>query len=282
MEVAAIILLLLVFAAVTWLLYTLVKGIIAFLFGNWLLSASLYFKSNKLKPIERKAIERIVRDKTPFYTLLSPHGRERFLRRMIQHYLTNDFVGVKGVAVTREMKILLSAAATELTFGLGHSILSHFQTYYFHKGPFKLSPRYPLMHGATIPNGELHFNWQKVRDGYDDYSDGVNLAIHEFAQALVLQHKQGVIWEMEWIGEYNEWFGKTRSRLKSLGQKRKFFRRDVLKTPTEMFPVMVEEFFERPDEFSSQFPQLYNDMVSLLKLDPLNVRQDYRPSRGWW
>lgn len=232
--------------------------------------------------MERKTIELIVNRRIPFYQKLSVSGKKKFIDRLSNHYSSKEFVGVKGQVITREIKTLVSAAAAQLTFGMSHSFLTHFDTYYIHSKPFKLYPKYPLMHGATVPSGELHFNWAKVEDGYEDYTDGINLAIHEFAHALVVQHRQGVIEELEWIGEYNYWFSKTQKELRKKDvSERKYFRRNILKTPTEMFPIIVEEFFERPEELKYNWPVIYQDMVELLNLDILNEKYDYSPYRGF-
>ncbi len=64
-------------------------------------------------------------------------------------------------------------------------------------------------------------------------------------------------------------------------KERKFFRRNIIEIPTELFPVMVEEFFERPQLFFDKFPSIYKGLVALLNQDPRRVKQDFRPGNCW-
>jgi len=48
-----------------------------------------------------------------------------------------------------------------------------------------------------------------------------------------------------------------------------FFRKYGATNPHEFFAVAVENFFERPQEFSDHSPELFRTLTSLLNQDPL-------------
>lgn len=205
------------------------------------------------------------------------------MNRVIDHFLHKDFNGRRGMIVSREMKTLISVGAVKLTFGLRYYILKHFYRIDIYSDKFRIRKDYPEMHGATIPSGIILFNWQMVKDGFLNNQSGVNLAIHEYAHALVVQHRQGVMLDSNWIGAYERWFALTVKELKKYRkEEERYFRRDLLKTPTEMFPVIVEEFFERPEALKVEFPVVYSETIKLLNQDPMRISHDYKPIRSWF
>jgi Mlc titration factor MtfA (ptsG expression regulator) len=253
-----------------------------FLFGDQILHALLFIKRKKLSRMERNGIERLVQKNIPYFKHLSPIGKAKFISRLTNHFVHKNFEGRKGQRITREIKTMISASAVQLTFGLRYSFLNHFDTYIIFPRKFQLTEDYPEMYGATLPNGTVIFSLRKLEEGYADYKDGVNLGIHEFAHALVIQHKVGVLSEMDWHVDYDEWEDFAYKRIKgSNSEKRNHFRRDVVETPTEMFPILVEEFFERPDEFHSVFPGIYMSLVKLLNQNPRRTNFDYTPISIW-
>jgi len=232
--------------------------------------------------MERNGIERLVQKNIPYFKHLSPIGKAKFITRLTNHFLNKNFEGRKGQRITREIKTMISAAATQLTFGLNYSFLKHFDTYIIFPRKFQLNEHYPEMYGATVPNGTVYFSLKKLKEGYANYTDGINLGIHEFAHALVIQHKEGVLEEMGWNQEYDEWFKNAYRLIKKASKEdQAFFRRDVLQAPTEMFPILVEDFFERSGLFYLTFPGLYMSLVKLLNQNPRRKNSDYRPFTTW-
>mgnify|MGYP003692574915 CR=1 FL=1 len=253
-----------------------------FLFGDQILHVLLFIKRKKLSRIERNGIERLVQKNIPYFKHLSPIGKAKFISRLTNHFVHKTFEGRKGERITRELKTMISASVVQLTFGLRYSFLNHFDTYLVFPREFQLTEDYPEMYGATLPNGTVIFSRRKLEEGYADYNDGINLGIHEFAHALVIQHKVGVLSEMDWQADYSEWEDFAyRSIKKSSQEKQKYFRRNVIETPTEMFPILVEEFFERPNEFFRVFPELFMSLVKLLNQNPQRINNDYSP-QNWW
>jgi Mlc titration factor MtfA (ptsG expression regulator) len=51
-----------------------------------------------------------------------------------------------------------------------------------------------------------------------------------------------------------------------------FFREYACTNTHEFFAVAVEIFFERPEGFKNEFPDLYNVLVRLLNQDPLTIQ----------
>jgi Mlc titration factor MtfA (ptsG expression regulator) len=258
------------------------RSIFYLMFGNQIMRFTLWKSRGKVSKYDRSAIASVLTRKIPYYKALSPRGKEKFINRVLNHYTHKEFVGKEGQAINREVKTLISAGATQLTYGLEYSFLKHFNTYMVFPRGFQISKQHPPMYGATFPAGSIWFSWSQIESGYHDYADGVNLAIHEFAHALYLQHRKGISWDANWLVDYENWMDRTLMTLRdSSSEEREFFRRNIVKIPTELFPVMVEEFFERPQMFFDNFPSIYTGLVRLLNQDPRRVKQDFRPGNFW-
>ncbi|MGB0403563.1 MAG: zinc-dependent peptidase [Salibacteraceae bacterium] len=263
-------------------LYLIAKQIFYFLFEDHIIRYTLWKSRGKVSAFDRSAIVSILTKRVPYFTELSARGKEKFTNRVLNHYTEKEFVGKEGQVVSREVKTLISAGAAQLTFGLEYSFLKHFETYTVFPNHFQINENYPAMYGATFPKGSIWFSWKQVNRGYQDYEDGINLAIHEFAHALYIQHRKGIIWEANWLLDYENWMTRTLKILnESTQEERSFFRRNIVEIPTELFPVMVEEFFERPELFFENFPRIYTGLVRLLNQDPRRVRQDFKPQSAW-
>src|SRR5690606_4671354 len=63
-------------------------------------------------------VRRILRNHSNYYNLLPASKKSKFEQRVISFADDMDFEGRKGLRVTTEMKVLISACAVQLTFGL--------------------------------------------------------------------------------------------------------------------------------------------------------------------
>lgn len=222
-----------------------------------------------LNPAYRKILQNNFR----YYNLLSAKDKKVFERKMRRFIASKQFIPRQFPKVTDEMKVLISAAAVQLTFGLPQVSLRHFRkiviyldSYYsqinkrYHKG--EVNPAY----------GIIVLSWKNFVEGYAHPSDSLNLGIHEMAHAL---HLENVIvngehhfldrdllflWEdlvKKEIDEFNH------------ASESSFFRDYAFTDEHEFFAVAAENFFEKPEEFKEQKPELYYTLAALLNQDPL-------------
>ena len=110
-------------------------------------------------------------------------------------------------------------------------------------------------------------------DGYIEHTSGINLGLHEMAHALYLENK--IL-----NSDYNFFDIRALKAFQSISEKvvnspkyveGDLFRRYSITDQHEFFAVAVENFFEKPQEFRQQKPELYRIMCELLKQNPAEL-----------
>jgi MtfA peptidase len=206
-----------------------------------------------------------------YYQRLSPQNKAKFELKLMNFIYGKTFIPRGVDVVTLEAKILIAASAVQLTFGLPHAHLRYFSkilvypdNYYssitrrYHKG--EVNPRF----------GIIVLSWQAFIEGYIDQHDSINLGLHEMAHALRLEHfireASGELMDPALLQSFDDWADRICS---DGGVNNHFFRPYACANPHEFFSVAVENFFERPESFKANLPELYSIMTRLLNQDPL-------------
>ena len=202
--------------------------------------------------------------------------------RMRRFLRFKTFEGRHNLVVTEEMKALVAASAVQLTFGLKDFVLAHFNTIVLFPEEFynRRTENYHM--GETHSRGMIVLSWADLKHGFDKSDDAINVGLHEMSHAL----------ELEWLlkKNYDELFGNyfakwsqvIKDTFENLQNERSSFLRQYAGTNRrEFFAVCVEYFFESPEEFRQQLPEVYRHLSLLLNQDPLsgNAPQDERPIR---
>ncbi len=226
------------------------------------------------KPLSKEH-KKILADLFLYYQRLDPKKKNQFEKRVnrfirLKHFIPRDFP-----EVSEEMKVLISASAVQLTFGLHEIYLTHFDrilvypdTYFsfinkqYHKG--EVNPH----HGVIV------LSWKAFQEGYEQSTSDRNLGLHEMAHALHLEDKivfgqEGCCLDEKLLIEYQKLSKEVIKKIMT-GQEQ-FFRKYAATNDEEFFAVSIECFFEKPAGFLENHPKLYHTLASILKQDPLEV-----------
>jgi Uncharacterized protein conserved in bacteria len=213
----------------------------------------------------------------PYYRHLDAALKDRFLKRTLEFMAAKKFRFVDMVAEDH-MPLLISATAVQLTFGLQHYLMDHFSTIYVLKQDYLFGLYNVPLQGHVNDDG-IYLSWNNFLRAYANYSDGDNVGLHEMAHALAYVNftaNDGV----------DEGFKSRFYKFSRVG--RAVFRRmqdgesNMLGSYAatnyqEFWAVCVENFFERPESFKIQLPELYNAMCNLLNQDMLKPGLLLRP-----
>jgi Mlc titration factor MtfA (ptsG expression regulator) len=168
------------------------------------------------------------------------------------------------------MQVHIAACAVQLAFGLEPVYLSHFSKILVYPDRYysTIFKRYHC--GEVNMRGYIVLSWKDFEAGYRNGSDGFNLGLHEMAHAL---HLENIILNDEHSFLDSErlqrWNRLAAAEMQLLAhEKEGFLRRQACQDEHEFFAVSVESFFERPHEFSSHHPDLYQALAALLQQDP--------------
>lgn len=258
---------LLLVLVVSLLLYLLKSRIFLFLKSSF---SRNYFS---LKDLER--YELYLKDFT-YYHSLSVSGKRKFITRMVDFMVSKDFQGMHDLSVSEEMKVLISASATQLLFGLKNHILSHYETIRIFPEEFYSKLMNLYMKGGASVNGTILLSWKDFLEGYEKPVDRYNLGLHELAHALKVDVLHGDDFDSRFKDYLNDWeeIGKKEFSRMHNG-KTSFLRAYGGSNMQEFFAVCVEHFFEVPLEFKKNLPDIYYHLCILLNQDPSNIEKDY-------
>ncbi|WP_242091817.1 zinc-dependent peptidase [Aestuariivivens sediminicola] len=226
-----------------------------------------YFFKRKLSELQKQ----ILKDKFRFYNKLSEQNKRYFEHRVASFIIDKDFIGRGGLVITEEMKVLLAATAVMLTFGfrdfyigLISKIVVYPKKFYsksnasYHKGEFN-----PKLKALVL-------SWEDFLKGFDVEDDNLNLGIHEFTHAIHINSiKERDISSTifsDTFKELSEMLSKDDALRDSITSS-KYFRKYAYTNQFEFLAVAIEHFIETPQDFKSEFPQVYAKVRQMLNFN---------------
>ena len=130
----------------------------------------------------------ILRKYFAYYQKLSPVNQDRFEKKLVVFLHSKRFIPRGIDEVTIEAKVLISASAVQLTFGLPEFYFHHFNKIIVYPNDYYSSITKRYHKGEVNPLfGIIVLSWQSFVDGYIYGQDSFNLGLHEMAHALRLE-----------------------------------------------------------------------------------------------
>ena len=129
--------------------------------------------------------------------------------------------------------------------------------------------------GESWQNGPVVLAWNSVTGGANNINDGQNVVFHEFSHRLdqedgaadgapILESRSCYgSWARVLSGKYENLRGKGKKRRRSV------LRRYGATNPAEFFAVATEAFLEKAEQMKRKHPDLYEELKSYYKLDPV-------------
>jgi len=220
--------------------------------------------------IPEEQYHQLLSKRSHYYRKLAPELKEKFIERT-KRFLSSKTFLLKTDEPFIDMPVLISATAVQLTFGLDDYLLPHYQYIrvypeeYFANGTIKVLAGH--VYGNTIT-----LSWNHFLEGHDDYTDGVNLGLHEMAHALYYQCVHAdVIRPKRFISNFNEVMAEG-SELYQLRQSNpsQMFSENAYRNLQEFWAESVELFFERPAELQRENGELFQALVEMLNQNPIS------------
>lgn len=215
-----------------------------------------------------------------YYTTLNGHNKNLFVERLLIFIRSKHFVSQKNLEVNNKVKAIVSASAVQLTLGLKDWQLGYFDTIILFPADFKNEISGLYLKGETNLTGFVSFSWKSFIEGYRIPNDNINLGLHEFAHALRFNGIRGENNDYFFENYFWKWycyaykeFYKLQKGLPSI------FRSYGGANINEFLSVAIEHFFESPQQFKNNAPELYSATAILLnqKTDgtttEINVRE---------
>lgn len=217
----------------------------------------------------------------PYYQKLSAENKVSFEKKLVHFLYSKRFIPRNVPEVTIEAKVLISASAVQLTFGLPHVYLKHFHTVLVYPNDYYSAITKRFHKGEVNPLfGIIVLSWQSFVDGYIYPTDSFNVGLHEMAHALrlenIIRNEEYEFFDPALVEQLDQ-FGHDYCHNPEQ-QSIDFIRPYACTNVHEFFSVSVENFFERPVAFRQTLPVLYDILVKLLNQDPAALTESSPPA----
>lgn len=220
-------------------------------------------------PIAKEIIHNELEHSFIYFKNLNADLKQRFVERTSTFIEQKKFVARQHLDMTDTIRIIISACAVQVTFGLDTFTLDTFEYVVIYPDVYE-SPVTKQMHkGETNLNGFICLSWKHVLAGLKNPSDNYNLGIHEWTHALRFNGINYDQTDYFFDGYINKWVANAIHEFSILkkGQP-SIFRRYGAANIHEFLSVCTEHFFESPDKFKLKAPELFEQMCILFNQVP--------------
>jgi MtfA peptidase len=220
--------------------------------------------------IGQGVIEAILEKHCSYYKSLQPVLRQKFLERT-HHFMKQKVFIIKNDEGFREMPVLVSAAAIQLTFGLNDYLLPFYKYIRVYPQEY-LGDNFFKVLAGNVQNNVITVAWNQFLKGNENLTDGSNVGLHEMSHALYFQK---LVIDSYHAKEFCKCYDHVLNVCKEayeteVNGQRNLYSAYADTDMQEFWAESVEIFFEKPGELNEQYPSVYEAMKSLLNQGPLN------------
>ena len=219
-------------------------------------------------------------------TPLNAEERHR-LRELASRYLHDKtIVGVQGMTVTEEMRVLIAAQACLLILNLDLDYFSGWREVIVYSDSFIAThEEYDdagVMHetrhaldGESWQQGPVILSWHDAQPGAQTYGPGSNVILHEFAHKLdMLNGAANGMPPLHADMSRPAWTEALSSAYDELQRQLERHHSTAIdpyaaENPAEFFAVLTENFFELPQLLHETYPKVYEAFTQFYRQDPL-------------
>ena len=229
----------------------------------------LVYRGKDLK-FSAEEIATILHKRFPYFNKLSAGEKIRFLQRH-NKFMCQKVFRINDESGFKEMPVLLSATAIQLSFGLEEYILPRYKNINIFPQEFLgTEPNIRFLEG-NVSGNSINISWKHYLQGYENIENGQNVGLHEMAHAYYCQNmvcKDER--DMAFVRTYSNFDMQSNTVFKNeLLSTQRLYSDYGLKNLQEFWAESVEIFFERPLAMKEQYPDLFTTMSLLLNQQPV-------------
>lgn len=231
--------------------------------------APLIYNGKSLKFTDAE-IKTVCSKYNSYFQKLSVENQQRFIGR-IQEFIRTKNYYIYAKKGYKEMPILISASAIQITFGLEEFILPYFNNIIIHPDAYIADNPLRVLMG-NVQGHSITLSWKHFLEDYQNPTDGKNVGLHEMAHALQVQYLFTKRNRTNDFKEDFEHYDRADDHvLQNTQNKKGLFDEYALKDKNELWATSVELFFERPVDLKLDYPQLYDSIKIVLNQDPITM-----------
>ncbi|UMB62206.1 zinc-dependent peptidase [Lutibacter sp. A80] len=228
----------------------------------------LFFKQNS-----KLECHNVLLTTNTYYKNLSKENKKNFRIRTLIFLETTNFNSDPEFHLDKSMKIIISSAFVQITFGLKINTLNIFNNIFITPRSYSYKNNTAIFDGdVNLYTKKINMSWPAIENGFKIPDDAINLSIHEFGHCLIFENtKRSYLSKIFKEKSFNQWKKQAEYKFQKIKLNKNKVLRDYAGTNLmELFSVSLETFFEKPEFFEKNEPILYLSMVKLFKQDPRN------------
>lgn len=231
------------------------------------------------------AWRKILMQNFPIYRNMPTDLQLQLKQRIKQFIHEKMFTGCAGFKVTDEVRVTIAASACLLLLNRDSDVYAGLDYILVYPNAFLVKREaldeagLPIasnrgLLGESWSNGKVILSWEDVLQGNKNFSDGSNVAIHEFAHQL--DHESGATNGAPFMGNatrsesWSKVFTDEFQRLQQAAYRgdETLIDQYGATEPAEFFAVVTETFFEKPSPMATEHPALFKELRAYYKVDP--------------
>lgn len=236
-------------------------------FYGYLFNKTLFVHTYRKRSELKQSDVNFLRNNFSYYKKLTEKQQNNFNHRIVQFILKYPIIGKEDFEVTHEVKLMIAATHVLLTFGFRNYLVPNFNKiilypniYYssfseaYHKGEYNVRMK------------AIVFSWFHFQEGFDFGNSNLNLGIHEFTHAIhyhcMKSEDASAVIFARFYRKILEEIGDPMVRQKLVDSN--YFRIYAFTNSFEFLAVIMEHYFETPDQFKQEFPELFEKVTLML------------------
>ncbi len=218
------------------------------------------------KKLPRNKKEFLVKN-ISFYQKLSDKHKDYFEHRLAKFIRNYDFIERENFELTPEIKVLIGSSYIKLTFGMRKYLTTTFDKIVIYPSNFYSVITKQYHKGEFNPGFKMVvFSWEDFLLGDVILNDNLNLGIHEFTHALTFHGRKSkdvsarIFYR---VFEEITAFMNDENNIEPIRESN-YFRAYAMTNKLEFVAVIMEHFFETPEDLKRQLPKLYGRIKIML------------------
>ena len=250
-------------------------GIVPVLLAITAFAASHVYQRQRRKRILSRPFPELwsgyLQHRLPVYPHLAGDERAR-LHQMVHLFLEDkNYYGCAGLQITDEIRVCIAAQACLLLLGRNVPIYPRLQAVLVYPDAFSarrenyqddgtVADVSNHLLGESWDNGRVILSWSDAIEGAENFTDGHNVVLHEFAHQLDSASGTTNGAPPLWRNSYQTWATVFADNFHDLKKRLGRGQRTVMDpyggtSEAEFFAVATETFFEKPAELKSHRPE---------------------------
>lgn len=229
--------------------------------------------------------ERILIANLPPYRRMPARWRLR-LQNLVKRFLhEKQFVGCGGLEINDEIRITIAGTACLLVLNRASTLYEDLRYIYVYPDSFSapverrdeagvVSRSLQGRSGESWSNGKVILAWNEVNLGLQNFTDGKNVGLHEFAHQLDQESgSSNGAPLLDRNSAYTRWAEVFTHEYQGLVNDAHLGRASLMDhygatNPAEFFAVATETFYEQPQAMAQRHPELFQQLYQYYRVDP--------------